>query len=152
MAKMGLGVRDDPKKEVDVAGRTWGEPVNGLALSVLLRSKADPEELPAISIAILNRGAETQRLKTRGWLGFFHVSMTGPDGAAVPLTAYGAEITKPERQPALSEVPLAPGQAVEADIPIGSIYRMKKGEYRVQASCQTPGGGRVTSNEIQFKA
>src|ERR1700722_268206 len=127
MAKMGLSVRDDPKKEVDVAGRTWGEPVNGLALSVLLRAKEDPDELPAVSIAILNRGPETKHLTTRGWMNFFSVSVLGPDGAPAPLTSYGAELMKPERQPAVSELVLATGEAVEADIPIGSIYQMRNG-------------------------
>jgi hypothetical protein len=153
MAKMGLGVRDDPKKEVDVAGRAWGEPVNGLALSVLLRPKEDPDELPAVSIAILNLGPETKRLMTRGWLNFFHVSVTDQGGAAAPPTSYGAELMKPERQPAISELVLAPGEAIEADIPIGSIYQMRKGDaYRVQASCGAAGGGPVTSNEIQLEA
>lgn len=150
---MGLSVRDDPKKEVDVAGRIWGESVNGLALSVLLKTKEDPDELPAISTAILNRGPETKRLVTHGWMNFFHVSLVGPDGAAASLTSYGAELMKPERQPALAEVVLAPGDAVEADIPIGSVYRMRRGDqYRVLASCDSPDGERVTSNEIRIQA
>jgi hypothetical protein len=153
MAKMGLSVRDDPKKEVDVAGRAWGEPVHGLVLSLLLKTKEDPDELPAVSIAILNRSSETKRLTTRGWLDFFHVSVTASDGDPAPPTSYGAELMKPERQPALTEVVLAPGDAVEADIPIGSVYSMRKGDaYRVQASCEAPGGGRIRSNEIQLKA
>jgi hypothetical protein len=152
MAKMGLSVRDDPKKEVDVTGRTWGEPVHGLSLSLLLKTKEDPDELPAVSIAILNRGSDTKRLMTRGWLNFFHVSVTDRADAAAPPTSYGAELMKPERQPALSEVVLAPGDAVEADIPIGSIYSMQKGDmYRVYTSCEAPGGGVVKSNEIQLK-
>jgi hypothetical protein len=40
---------------------------------------------------------------------------------------------------------------VEADIPIGLIYRMK-GRYRAQASCKTPDGGRAVSNEIEVSA
>ena len=152
MAKMGLSVRDDPKKEVDVASRLWGEPVNGLALSVLLKAKEDPDELPSVSIAILNRGNETKRLMTRGWLNFFHVSVMDPAGAGAPPTSYGAELMKPERQLALSDVVLTPGEAIEADIPIGSIYSMREGDvYRVQASCDVPGGGRVISNKIQVK-
>ena len=34
---MGLSVRDDPKKLVDIAGRQWGEAIDGLALSVILK-------------------------------------------------------------------------------------------------------------------
>ena len=151
MAKMGLSVKDDPKKVVDIAGRTWGEPVEGLALSVMLRVKEDPDELPAISVAIHNTGTSTQRLTTHGWLHFFQVSLTDSTGAAATLTSYGNQLMKPERMQAASEIVLAAGQATEADIPIGSIYQMRKGQYRVQASCETPSGGRVSSNILNIK-
>lgn len=155
MAKLGLSVRDDPKKVVDVAGRSWGEPVNGLALSVLLTPKQDEDELIAVSVAIHNRSPQTQRLTTRGWLNFFHVSVTGPDGAVIALTPYGRELMKPERQPAASEVTLAPGEAMEADIPIGALFDMRSqlsnGRYRVQATCEA-NGGIVASNEIEVEA
>ena len=145
---MGLTVRDDPKKVVDIVGRAWGEPVNGFALSVLLKTKEDDDQLPAISVAIHNRSSETQRLTTRGWLSFFRISVVAPDGAVAALTPYGVESMKPERQPAPSEVILGPGEAIEADIPIGSIFRMPKGQFQVQATCETPGSERITSNEI----
>ncbi len=147
LAKMGLSVRDDPKKVVDVAGRVWGEPVGGLALSLELKRKEDPDELATVSAAVHNRSAETQRLTTRGWLNFYQVSVVGSDGHAVALTPYGGELAKPERQPAPAEIVLAPGEAIEADIPIGSIYQMRKGHYSVQASAGVPGGLAV-SNEI----
>ena len=148
MAKMGLSVKDDPRKVVDITGRQWGEPVEGLALSVMLRVKEDPDELPAISVAIQNTGTSIQRLTTRGWLHFFQVSLTDSAGAAAGLTSYGSELMKPERMQTASEIVLAPGQAIEADIPIGSIYQMRKGQYRVQASCETPSGGRASSNML----
>ena len=151
MAKMGLTVRDDPKKVVDIAGRTWGEPVNNLALSVLLTPKQDAEQLATVSVAIHNRAPHEQRLTTRGWLNFFRVSVVSPDGAAAALTPYGRELMKPERQPAPSEVVLASGEAIEADIPIGSIFQMRKGQYRVQATCEAPIGGLIKSNEIQVQ-
>jgi hypothetical protein len=148
---MGLSIRDDPKKVVDVAGRAWGEPVNGLALSVLLTPKQDADQLPTVSVAIHNRTAEARRLTTRGWLNFFRVSVLAPDGVAAEVTPYGRELMKPERQPAPSEIVLAPGEAIEADIPIGSIFQMRRGQYNVQATCETP-GGLIASNEIQVKA
>ncbi len=152
MAKMGLGVKDDPKKVVDVAGRTWGEPAGDLALSVLLKVKEDPDELSAVSAAIQNRGTVPQRLPTSGWLHFFQVSVIDNAGAAAPLTSYGRELLKPERRQTLPDIVLAPGEAIEADIPVGSIYQMRKGEYSLQVSCELPGGGRVVSNEIRVKA
>jgi hypothetical protein len=146
LAKMGLSVRDDPKKEVDIAGRAWGAPVDGLALSILHTPNERSDGLATVSVAIHNRGAAPLRLTTRGWLYFFQVSVVG-GGTAAELTPYGRELMKPERQPAPRVVVLAPGEAVEADIPIGSIYRMLTGTYRVRASCEAR-GGRVESNEI----
>lgn len=148
---MGLTVRDDPKKVVDVAGRTWGQPVDDIALSMQLKAKEDPEELPAVSVAIRNVGAARRTLRTRGWLEFLKVTVRDSSGTDAELTSYGREITKPEHAPSPKEVELEPGEATEADIPIGSIYRMK-GKYRVQASCTTPEGGRSVSNEIEVSA
>jgi hypothetical protein len=153
MAKMGLGVKDDPKKVVDIAGRTWGEPAHDLALSVLLKPKEDPDELPAISVAIQNRNAVAQRLTTHGWLDFYRVSVTDPAGAAAAMTPYGRELLKPERRQTLPDITLSPGEAIEADIPIGSIFQMRKRQqYAVQVSCEAPGGSRVTSNQISVQA
>jgi hypothetical protein len=148
LAKMGLSVRDDPKKVVDVAGRAWGAPVNGLALSVLTKPRAQDDEPPAVSVAIHNRSLEAQRLVTHGWLNFFRVSVLDSNDALVPMTPYGRELMKPERVPAPSEVVLPPGDALEADIPIGLIFEMRRGEFGVEASCNAPGGGIVTSNRI----
>jgi hypothetical protein len=150
MAKMGLTVRDDPRKVVDIAGRTWGQPVEGLALSVILKPREDTDELPTIVVAILNQTNEIRRFTIRGWLNFFQVSVNGADGAAAPLTPYGRELFKPERQAAPSEVVLAPGEATEADIPIGSIFHLRKGQYCVQATSEAPAGGQIASNEIQI--
>ena len=57
LAKMGLSVRDDPKKEVDIAGRSWGAPVDGLALSILHTPNERSDGLATVSVAIHNRGA-----------------------------------------------------------------------------------------------
>ncbi len=152
LAKMGLTVRDDPKKVVDVAGRAWGEAVHGLALSVLLSARKHDDEPPSVSVAIHNRSPHVQRLLTRGWLNYFRVSAVNAEGVLAPMTAYGRESMKPERLPAPAEVVLAPGQAVEADIPIGLLFEMRRGDFRVQAMCDAPGGGVIASNEIQVKA
>jgi hypothetical protein len=152
LAKMGLTVRDDPKKVVDVAGRTWGEAVDGLALSVLLSARRHDDEPPSVSVAIHNRGPDVQRLLTRGWLNYFRVSVVDVQGASVAMTPYGRESMKPERLPAPAEVVLAPGEAIEADIPVGLLFEMRRGEFRVQATCEAPGGGVIASNEIQVSS
>ena len=148
---MGLTVRDDPKKVVDVAGRTWGQPVDDIALSMQLRAREDPEELPSVSVAVRNVGGTRRTLRTRGWLEFLNVTVRDASGRDAELTSYGREVLKPEHAQAATEVELEPGGALEADIPIGSIYRMR-GTYRVQASCATPEGGRAVSNEIEVRA
>jgi hypothetical protein len=147
LAKMGLSVRDDPKKAVDIAGRSWGESVGGVALSVWHKPDEGSDGLTTVSVAIHNRGAAPLRLVTRGWLYFFQIAVTGADGSVAGMTPYGRELMKPERQPPAAEVVLGPGEAAEADIPIGSIFQLRKGRCRVQASCDSP-GGRVVSNEI----
>jgi hypothetical protein len=149
---MGLSVRDDPKKVVDVAGRTWGEPVHGLALSALLLQRKHDDEPASVSVAIHNRSSDVQRLLIRGWLNYFRVSVVNTQGAAVAMTPYGRESMKPERLPPPAEVVLAPGEAVEADIPIGLLFEMRRGQFRVHAACEAPGGGAIASNEIQVKA
>ena len=149
---MGLTVRDDPKKVVDVAGRAWGEAVHGLALSVLLSARKHDDEPPSVSVAIHNCSPDAQRLLTRGWLNYFRVSVIDGAGARAHPTSYASELMKPERLPATAEVVLAPGQAVEADIPIGLLFEMRRGDFRVQAMCDAPGGGVIASNEIQVKA
>ena len=145
---MGLSVRDDPKHVVDVSGRTWGKPVNGMALSVLEASKVESDDLITVTVAIHNQSADPQTLHTHGWLHFLQVAVIGPDGVQATLTPYGGELMKPERQPALGPVTLGPGEATEADIPIGSIYKMSRGAYNVQASAQLTDGTAV-SNEIR---
>jgi hypothetical protein len=144
---MGLSVKDDPRKVVDIASRAWGEPVNGLALSVLLKLKEDPDELPTVAVAIHNRGGQARHLQMRGWLNFYEVSVLNSGGAQAMLTPYGAELGKPERLPAPSEVVLPAGEATEADIPIASIFAMPRGRYRVRVSCAAP--EHLTSNEVQ---
>jgi hypothetical protein len=149
---MGLSVRDDPKKVVDVAGREWGEPVEALALSVLLSARKHDDEPASVSVAIHNRGPHVRRLLTHGWLNYFRVSAVNAEGVLAPMTAYGRELMKPERLPAPAEVMLASGEAVEADIPVGLLFEMRRGEFRVQATCEAPGGGVIASNEIHVKA
>lgn len=146
---MGLSVKDDPRKVVDVAGRTWGEPVDGLALSALLKPKEDPDELPSVSVAIHNRGTQPRRLQMRGWLNFYEVSVLNSEGVQAVLTSFGAELRKPERLPVPSEVMLPSGEATEADIPIASIFAMPRGRYRVRVSCSAP--ERLVSNEVEVE-
>ena len=148
-AKLGLTVRDDAPKTVDIAGREWGEPVDGMALSIQQIRKEDPAQLPSISAAIRNVSGEQRRFEIPDWLLFYSFEITGPDGKRVGPTAFGRELLKPERHQRRIVVDLAPGQAVETDIPIGSIFEMRaSGEYPVRISASLPEGGAATSNPI----
>lgn len=148
-ARLGLTVRDDAPKTVDIAGREWGEPAGGFALSIRQIRKEDPEQLPAVSAAVRNVSDERKRFEIPGWLVFYSVEITRPDGERVGLTAFGRELLKPGRHQHRIVLDLAPGQAVETDIPIGSIYDMRApGEYRVRVSAPFSEDDTAFSNPV----
>lgn len=148
-AKLGLTVRDDVPKTVDIAGREWGEPIDGLVLSVQQIRKEDPAQWPSISAAIRNVSGEQRRFEIPGWLLFYSIEITGPDGQRAGSTAFGRELLKPERHQRRIVVDLGSGQALETDIPIGSIFEMRtSGEYLVRISVSLPEGGVAVSNSI----
>lgn len=140
---MGLVLRDDPPKVIKVTGREWGEPIDGLALSVHEIPKEDPQQQTVLSVVIRNVGQERKTLIVPGWLFFYELELS------TPLTAYGSQLLKPERKTERLEVTLAPGEARETDLPVGALYDMRAaGEYRVKVSCRLPDGAVLTSNEI----
>ncbi|MGA2714292.1 MAG: hypothetical protein ABSG41_14385 [Bryobacteraceae bacterium] len=143
LANMGLVLRDDPPKVIDMTGRQWGQTVNGLALSIREIPKEDPRQQTVLSVVIRNEGPEPRTFAVPGWLFFYEVHL------GVPLTAYGSQLLKPERKTERIEVTLAPGKARETDLPAGILYDMRaSGDYRVTVSCRLPDGTVVTSNEI----
>jgi len=149
---MGLSVRDDPKRVVDPETRQWGSPVDGFALSiesVLLRE--DRSVMSNLSVVLRNVSAASKSLVVPGWLFFFHVEMTGPDGTPVPVSSFGGELLKPSRRTERIDVTLAPGALTETQIPVGSIFEMRaKGEYQIEAWCELPGEARLQSNQISI--
>lgn len=150
LAKMGLSVKDDPRKVVDIAGRTWGSPVEGLVLSLALKKKEDPDELASVSVALHNTRPVPLSFVIHGWVNFFRVKVLSPDNSEAELAPYGREVFRTDHRPAATEITLAPGEALEADIPIGLIYRLKSGEYRVEAFAEVD-GSRVVSNRITIQ-
>jgi hypothetical protein len=150
LARMGLSVRDDPKKVIDPEARQWGSPADGYALSiepVLLRE--DRTVMSNLSVVLRNGSDAVKSLVVPGWLFFFHVEMMGPDGSRVPASSFGDELLKLSRRTQRIDVTLAPGALTEMQIPVGSIFEMSaKGEYRIEAWCELPGGARLSSNRI----
>jgi hypothetical protein len=144
LAKMGLIVRDDSPRVIDMTGREWGEPADGLALSIREGKKDDPGQLPVLSVVMRNAGPERKALTIPGWLFFYEITVSN----AQP-TAYGRELMKPERRTERIELTLGPGDATETDLPIGLLYEMRaRGTYRVRVSCHLPDGVTLRSNEI----
>jgi hypothetical protein len=146
LAKMGLTVRDDPPKTIDVAARTWGEALDGFALSVEQIPQEDAGAPPSLSVVLRNVSAAPQTLTVPGWLAFYRMEMDAE------RSAFGRELLKPERHRERVTVTLAPGQPVDTQIPIGSLFVLKRGaEYRVQVSCTLPGGSVLTSNSVAIR-
>ena len=107
LANMGLVLRDDPPKVIDMTGRQWGQSVDGLALSVREIPQEDPAQQTVLSVVIRNEGPEPKTLIVPGWLFFYELQLDAP------LTAYGSQLLKPERRTERMEVTLAAGQAKE---------------------------------------
>ena len=143
---MGLVLRDDPPKVIEMTGREWGETVNGLALSIREIPKEDPRQQTVLSVVIRNAATEPKTLIVPGWLFFYEIEIDAP------LTAYGSQLLRPERKTERMEVRLGPGDAKETDIPVGVLYDMRPGgEYRMTVACRLPDSSLLTSNEIVVK-
>jgi hypothetical protein len=148
-AKLGLTVRDDAPKIIDLASREWGEPAAGIALSIRDLPKDDPDQLPGISAVLRNVSAEKKHLEISAWLVFYSISVAGRDGRTAGLTAFGRKYLNPERHARRQTLDLDPGQTVETEIPLGSLYDMRSpGDYRIRISAQLPTGELAQSNEI----
>jgi hypothetical protein len=149
LANMGLVVRDDPPRVIDMTGREWGETIDGLALSVRELKKDDAGQLATISVVMKNNGTAPRTFSVPGWLYFYAIEVMGPDGSPTALTPYGARLLKPERAPASMSVTLDAGDATETDLPLATLYSMRQaGSYRVRVSCRMPHGAVLLSNAI----
>jgi hypothetical protein len=143
LANMGLILRDDPPKVIEMTGREWGETVHGLALSIREIPQEDPRRQTVLSVVIKNGGTEPQTFIVPGWLFFYELQLDAP------LTAYGSQLLKPERKTERIEITLAPGGARETDLPVGVLYDLRtSGDCRVRVACRLPDGTVLTSNEI----
>jgi hypothetical protein len=149
LAKMGLSVRDDPPKVVDLSVREFGEPQQGLALSIRQIPRDDPDALASVSVVIRNVSQEVRTFVVPGWLAFYQFDVRMPDGSPAPLTPFGRALAKPEHRNERSNVSLAPGALNETEVPLGSIFRLRRGaKYVVRASCEPAQGVTLRSNEI----
>ena len=65
LASMGLTVKDDRPRVIDMTGREWGESAAGLALSIREMRQDDPRQLPVLSVVLRNAGLDQALGKTR---------------------------------------------------------------------------------------
>ena len=143
LANMGLILRDDPPKVIDMTGREFGAAVNGLELSIREFPREDPRERPVLSVVIRNLESEKKMFAVPGWLFFYEVQIEAP------LGGYGDQVLKPERKTERFEVTLAANEAKETDVPLGLLYDLRAGtDYRVCVSARLAEGATLTSNEI----
>jgi len=146
---MGLLARGDRPKVVDLTGREWGAAAGGLSLSVRQEAKQDDEELATIAVVLRNESPAPVNIAAAGWLAFYEIRVTGPDGAAVPLSGYGEQLMKSSHATENLELALAPGAVTEAILPVGSLYSIRgSGEYRVRVACRVANeASEILSNE-----
>ena len=143
LANMGLILRDDPPKVIDMTGREFGAAVNGLELSIREFPREDPHERPVLSVVMRNRERDKKVFVVPGWLFFYEVHVDAP------LGGYGDQVLKPERKTERFEVTLAGDEAKEIDVPLGLLYDLRAGsDYRVRVSARLAEGAVLTSNEI----
>lgn len=142
LANMGLVIRDDPPKVIDMTGREWGASVDGLALSIRELAREDPRQVAGISVLMKNDGAVAKKFTAPPWIFFYHVE-------GLELAPYGRQLMSPERKGKDIEINLGPGDAIETDLPIATLYNMRAaGDYRIHVSCRVPEDVTLRSNEI----
>jgi hypothetical protein len=142
LANMGLVIRDDPPKVIDMTGREWGDAVDGLALSIRELKREDHRQVAGISVVMKNGGTRSKTLNVPPWIFYYEIE-------GLELTPYGQQSMNAERKAKNIEVTLNPGDAIETDLPIATIYKIRTaGDYRVRASCRLPDQRVLRSNEI----
>jgi hypothetical protein len=150
MARMGLAMRDDPPKTIDVSARAWGPSRDGFALSLdTVPLREDASVTSNLSVVLRNEGAVERKLSLPGWLFLYRVKITGPEGGDVPLSAFGREMLNTERGKERFDRTFPPEGMMDAQIPLGSLFDMRvPGEYRVEVSCEVAGVGELRSNPV----
>jgi hypothetical protein len=144
LANMGLVLRDDPPKVIDMAGRAWGDVVDGLALSIRELPRDDEGRVTGISVVVRNAGAEPRTLN-------------GPLAAryeveGVERSAYGRRLNA-SVSAALVPVTLSAGGAIETELPIATTHELRlRGDYRLRVLFGLSDGGQLRSNELAIRS
>jgi len=147
LAEMGIWIRFHDKRTEPPSeeGRIWGEPVDGFAISIA------PVHDESVSVLIKNTSAEEKKVTIPAWLHYLQINLTTPDGAQVPLKAYGKQFLESAQTQKPLDREFPPGKYMAIEIPIGALYDLKRpGTYRLALSCPVPGEPTATmvSNEV----
>ena len=136
MAMCGLVMKDDEPIEVRDPDREWGPAADGLMLSAKPRGQR-------LSVVLKNSGMEEIRANIPAWLFFYHLDIA----PAPPLTNFGKHALDPKRAGRRTEIVLTRGKAIEAELPIDSLYDLGDGSYRITVRCEIA-GRKLVSNEV----
>lgn len=138
LARMGLSVRDDPPKIIDLAGRQWGPERDGFALSLAQRDDI-------VSVILRNVAEAPAAVTAPAFESFFRLNVEG-----AKRTAFGRKLDAAENFNT-RKIQLAPGESVEAELPVETIYRLTRNfPYSIEAACGLPSGNNLVSNRIVF--
>lgn len=140
MALLGLAMKDDATLEERDPDRQWGPESGGLMLSAKAKG-------PRLSVVIKNAGPTEIRENIPTWLFFYQLQISGDP----PLTTFGEQALDPKRNDRMTDLILNPGQAIEAEIPVNSLYDLGPDPRRVTVTCQIAGQA-LTSNEVILNA
>lgn len=147
LANLGFVMRDTRRTKFEAPDREWGISVDGFALSI---NTVEPK--PTISVALKNTG-EVERLSALpGWLSYYAVSITGPDGVDAEPTAYGRQLLDPSRAQSPIQTRFPAGGILTTEIPIATLYKMgMPGEYLLAVECRAPGSEKMMrSNRLKI--
>jgi len=136
MALSGLLMKDDEPIEKRDPNREWGPPSGGLLLSAKAKGRR-------LSMVIKNQGAQEIRETIPEWVFFYKLQMKPQP----PLSTFGKHALDPARKSRPAGLVLNPAKAIEAEIPVESLYQLGSGKYRVCATCDVA-GRHLVSNEV----
>ena len=145
LANLGLVIRDDPPKVIDLTGREWGPAVNGLRLSLRELPREDPMQVTGVSVVMRNIGTTSKQITVPPWVFFYRIH-------GLELTPYGRQFMNAGPRGQNTDLTLKPGDAIETDLPLSTMYNMRApGQYRVQVSAPLPDTTELQSNEIAVR-
>jgi hypothetical protein len=128
LAICGLVMKDDEPLDVRDPDRKWGPAVDGLMLSAKARGQR-------LSVVLKDAGSEEIRANIPGWLFFYHLDIS----PAAPLTNFGKQALDPKRNDRRTDIVLTPGNAIEAELTLDSLYDLRGPIRQITVSCEIAG-------------